>query len=51
MFTILDKKGFTIKIGNGATAADYNVLQQSEVLPLLSKLINSTNIKEKNAYT
>ncbi len=51
MFNILNKKGFTIKIGNGATAADYYVLQQSEVLPLLSKLIYSTNIKEKNAYT
>jgi len=51
MFNILNKKGFNIKIGNGATAANYNVLQQSEVLPLLSKLINSTNIKEENAYT
>jgi len=51
MFNILNKKGFTIKIGNGATAANYNVLQQSEVLPILSKLINSANIKEENAYT
>ena len=51
MFNILKKHGYTIKIGNGATSADYNVLQQSEVLPLLSKLINSANLKEKNAYT
>jgi trehalose 6-phosphate synthase/phosphatase len=51
MFSILKKKGFTIKIGNGATAADYYIPHQSQVLPLLFQIINPSNIAEKNAYT
>jgi trehalose 6-phosphate synthase/phosphatase len=51
MFNILRNKAFTIKIGNGATAAEYNILQQTEVLPLLSNLIDSANIKQRNAYS
>jgi len=51
MFNILKGKAFTVKIGTGATAADYTVVKQSEVLPLLSKIINVKNIKEENACT
>jgi trehalose 6-phosphate synthase/phosphatase len=51
MFNFLHGKGITIKIGSAATAADYNVATQSEVLPLLSKIINTSNTKEQNACT
>jgi len=48
MFRALNKKGYTIKIGTGVTAADYNLPNQSDVMPLLQKFINSTNVREKN---
>ncbi len=51
MFNFLNGKGITIKIGNAATAANYNVATQAEVLPLLSRIINTSNTKEQNACT
>lgn len=40
MFRTLRDQAFTIKIGRGATAAQYSLWSQDEVLPLLRKLIN-----------
>lgn len=38
MFKVLESKGFTIRIGTGFTAANYNIVTQEEVLPFLQKL-------------
>lgn len=40
MFTALESKAFTIKVGNGATAAKYNIASQKEVLPFLDEMIS-----------
>jgi trehalose 6-phosphate synthase/phosphatase len=39
MFRALKDKAYTIKIGNGITAAQYSLPSQTQVLPLLEKLI------------
>jgi trehalose 6-phosphate synthase/phosphatase len=39
MFRILKDKGYTIKIGNGTTAAQYTLKSQTDVLPLLQKFL------------
>ena len=39
MFRILRDKGYTIKIGNGTTAAQYTLWSQSDVLPFLRRLL------------
>ncbi len=39
MFKALDKNAYTVKVGNGPTAAGYNIPSQAEVLPFLKKLI------------
>ena len=39
MFRILKDKGYTIKIGNGTTAAQYTLKSQTDVLPLLQKFV------------
>lgn len=41
MFKALDGKAYTVKIGAGTTAAGYNILQQTEVLPFLKKLVSA----------
>ncbi len=38
MFRALDQKAFTIKVSNGPTAAQFTVLSQQNVLPLLEEL-------------
>lgn len=38
MFKALEAKAYTIKVGNGSTAASYNVHTQAEVIPLLMKM-------------
>ncbi|WEK34482.1 MAG: bifunctional alpha,alpha-trehalose-phosphate synthase (UDP-forming)/trehalose-phosphatase [Candidatus Pseudobacter hemicellulosilyticus] len=38
MFKALGQSGFTIKVSNGPTAAQYTVLSQQNVLPLLNEL-------------
>jgi len=43
MFKALEGKGFTIKIGSGATAATYNMASQTDVLPFLKKIHMSTD--------
>ncbi|HEX2536529.1 MAG TPA: bifunctional alpha,alpha-trehalose-phosphate synthase (UDP-forming)/trehalose-phosphatase [Chitinophagaceae bacterium] len=50
MFRALRDKGFTIKVGRGNTAAQYTLLRQTEVLPLLRRLISATR-KEQYGYT
>jgi len=49
MFRIANQHGYTIKIGTGVTAADFNLPNQSDVIPLLLKFINSKNVREKNS--
>jgi trehalose 6-phosphate synthase/phosphatase len=39
MFRILRDKGYTIKIGRGNTAAQYNILSQKEVFPFLRRFV------------
>jgi trehalose 6-phosphate synthase/phosphatase len=39
MFRALKEKGYTIKIGNGSSAAQYTMLSQTDVLPLLRKFL------------
>lgn len=41
MFKALEKKAYTIKIGNDATAAHYNIAAQTEVLPFLQELLTT----------
>ncbi|MEJ7680394.1 MAG: trehalose-phosphatase [Segetibacter sp.] len=48
MFTALESKAFTIKIGNGSTAAKYNIASQKEVLPFLREIASfNKTIKQK----
>lgn len=47
MFKALEKKAYTIRIGNTATAANYNILSQSEVLPFLEKVTQQATRKRK----
>ncbi|HVU56199.1 MAG TPA: bifunctional alpha,alpha-trehalose-phosphate synthase (UDP-forming)/trehalose-phosphatase [Puia sp.] len=39
MFKALEGEAYTIKVNNGASSAQYTILSQQQVLPLLSKLI------------
>jgi trehalose 6-phosphate synthase/phosphatase len=41
MFKALDGLGYTIKVNNGATAAQYTILSQQQVLPVLNTLTRS----------
>jgi trehalose 6-phosphate synthase/phosphatase len=47
MFRALDGKAFTVKIGSGSTAAQYNIQSQEEVLPFLEKLLTAPEIIEE----
>jgi trehalose 6-phosphate synthase/phosphatase len=49
MFRILRNKGYTIKIGNGTTAAQYTLWSQTDVLPLLRKFVALVR-KEQYGY-
>jgi trehalose 6-phosphate synthase/phosphatase len=40
MFRILREKGYTIKIGNGTTAAQFTLWSQTDVLPLLRQFVS-----------
>lgn len=44
MFKALEHKAYTIKIGHGYTAAQYNIQSQADVLPFLQKLIAPPNM-------
>jgi trehalose 6-phosphate synthase/phosphatase len=39
MFKALQGEGYTIKVNNGASAAQYTILSQQQVLPLLNSLL------------
>jgi trehalose 6-phosphate synthase/phosphatase len=39
MFKALEGDAYTIKVNNGASAAQYTILSQTQVLPLLNNLI------------
>ncbi len=43
MFKALEGEAYTIKINNGASAAQYTILSQTQVLPMLNKLISPLN--------
>jgi trehalose 6-phosphate synthase/phosphatase len=48
MFSALEAKAYTIKIGNGTTAAKYNIASQQEVLPFLQEIVSyKKTIKQK----
>jgi len=50
MFKALEGEGYTIKVNNGASAAQYTILSQQQVLPLLNSLmvpINTNTPTEK----
>lgn len=49
MFKALQSKAYTIKVGNGSTAADYNLTSQAEVLPLLRKMASLEKVEQKQA--
>jgi trehalose 6-phosphate synthase/phosphatase len=40
MFSAVELKAYTIKIGNGTTAARFNVASQEEVLPFLQEIVS-----------
>ncbi len=44
MFRLLRDTAYTIKIGSGSTAAEYTVLSQTEVVPLLQKFVQETEV-------
>ncbi|MBS1604756.1 MAG: bifunctional alpha,alpha-trehalose-phosphate synthase (UDP-forming)/trehalose-phosphatase [Bacteroidetes bacterium] len=43
MFKALEGEGYTIKVNNGASAAQYTILSQQQVLPLLNSLLVPIN--------
>lgn len=48
MFSALESKAYTIKVGNGSTSARFNLVSQKEVLPLLQEITSSKKtIKQK----
>lgn len=49
MFRIMKDKGYTIKIGNGTTDAQFTLLAQTDVLPLLKKFLVTVR-KEQPGY-
>lgn len=51
MFKALNDKGYTIKIGTGATAAQFNLPMQQEVLPFLEQFVSSVKNTKRHAHT
>ncbi|HYE54585.1 MAG TPA: bifunctional alpha,alpha-trehalose-phosphate synthase (UDP-forming)/trehalose-phosphatase [Chitinophagaceae bacterium] len=49
MFKALDKRAYTVKIGSGATAAQYNILTQQEVLPFLERFVTTVKTGKQHA--
>jgi trehalose 6-phosphate synthase/phosphatase len=46
MFKALETKAYTIKVGHGSTAADYNLNTQAEVLPFLLAMVSFEKVEE-----
>lgn len=47
MFTALESKAYTIKIGSGTTAARFNISRQQDVLPFLYDITSKKTMKQK----
>jgi trehalose 6-phosphate synthase/phosphatase len=44
MFKALEGEAYTIKVNNGATAAQYTILSQQQVLPILNRLTGESQV-------
>ena len=51
MFKILADRAITIKVGNSASSALYNLLSQEEVLPFLEQFIPTNKTEKQHAYS
>ncbi|HYF30052.1 MAG TPA: bifunctional alpha,alpha-trehalose-phosphate synthase (UDP-forming)/trehalose-phosphatase [Chitinophagaceae bacterium] len=51
MFKALNSRGYTIKIGSGSTAAQYNIPTQQEVLPFLEQFILPVKNSKRHVHT
>ena len=47
MFKALESRAYTIKVGSGSTAANYNIHTQTEVLPVLKKVASFKQVEER----
>ncbi len=45
MFKALQAQAYTIKVGNGSTAANYNLRSQADVLPLLRRVLTTEKVE------
>jgi trehalose 6-phosphate synthase/phosphatase len=45
MFKALEAKAYTIRVGNGSTAAKYNLYSQEEVLPVLRQIVTVEEVE------
>ena len=48
MFRTLEDKAVTIKVGNSASSARYNILSQEDVLPFLQQFVKATKPEMRN---
>ena len=48
MFRTLEDKAVTIKVGNSASSARYNILSQEDVLPFLQQFVKATKPERQN---
>lgn len=51
MFKTLERLAVTIKVGNTASSAKYNLMSQGEVLPFLQQFVESIKTESPHAYT
>jgi trehalose 6-phosphate synthase/phosphatase len=51
MFRTLEHQAVTIKVGNTASSAKYNLISQDEVLPFLQLFVESITTKSSPAYS
>jgi len=51
MFKALEKKAVTIKVGNTASSAKYNLMSQEEVLPFLQQFVTPFKTEKPHAYS
>ncbi|HKP31163.1 MAG TPA: trehalose-phosphatase [Chitinophagaceae bacterium] len=49
MFRALSKQAFTIKVGNGSTAAQFKLLNQDDVFPVLERIVNNSATKNQKS--
>ena len=51
MFRALEDKAITIKVGNTASSAKYNLMSQDEVLPFLQQFVTLNKTEKPHAYS